>query len=111
MGLIEEEREGEKLKKTKQFRNWDEMVLNLLEITVEMEPMDQIEPAGIAPYKLNPLGRMKNFSGGSLQRAPQNSVPDIRPELRSDLLTGLRLDGFSRCVRRPFRVIQSLTCS
>ena len=76
-----------------------------------MEPMDQNEPADNAPDFLNPLRRITNRSSGSLQRLTPYSAPDIRPELRLDLQTGLRLDGDSRCTRHPFRVVQSLTSS
>ena len=73
--------------------------------------MDQNEPAVDTPYFLNPLGRISNRSSGSLQRVPQYSVPDIQPEPRPDFLRCLGLDGFFRCIRRPFHVIQSLTYS
>ena len=76
-----------------------------------MEPMDEIKPAGSAPEFLDPLRRIINRSGGSLQRVQAYSVPDIQPELGPDFLRCLGLDGFSRCVRRPFRVVQSLTSS
>ena len=76
-----------------------------------MEPMAENKPAGGMPEKLDPLGRIKNRSSASVQRAPQYSVPDIQPEPQAGFLIGLRSDEVSRCVRRPFRVIQSVTYS
>ena len=72
-----------------------------------MEPVDRNEPGGEVSKILNPLGGMKIRSSRSKQKVWKYSVPDIQPEPQVGWLTPLRLDGFSRFVRRPIQVIQS----
>ena len=59
------EREREKPRKTKQNSNWPKTARNQGLKDWKMEPMDEIKTAGNILYVLNPLGRMKNRSGGS----------------------------------------------
>ena len=66
----EVERERKKnQRKTKLFRDWTKTEPKQLLKDAEMEPMAENKPAGKIQYELNPLGRMKNRSGGSLQKA------------------------------------------
>ena len=58
MGARGRERRREKSKKTRLIRDCPEMNQNQHLKAAEMEPMDQIKPAGSVARKLDPLGRI-----------------------------------------------------